>query len=131
MNIQLVLEEEKNDILEEITILIGNNIIPQLTKLVWLQFPSGIWCITKQYYQQLISIILNLEESVLQFTGFYLGKRRKIFAISLESLNFLKNMIKRYVIIQEKPLKKFLYGKTVRIPLLKLLLCHLPECLLE
>lgn len=112
----MISSETKNSIISEICLLIGNKSIPEfLQTMVWLDLNSGIWVIS--YRQSEFLETLDTDELLkrLKYAGIFIGKIRKNFGLSIESLQFLQPYIKRYVEIKGKTLQKYLYGKTITI----------------
>ena len=115
MKLKMVSKQEKISILKEINTVIGSKNLVALEELIWLDLPSGIWAVSTSVYKVVKQIVISLKDHKFQFAGVFLGKLRHQFGLSLESLYFIKNAINRYIILEDKLLEKFLYGKSVKV----------------
>ena len=116
----MLTNELKRTIISDITSLIGTiNNPPLLSDSHWLELDSGIWLLNDRQY----NLITNLTEPVLlrqlKYAGIFIGKVRRNFGLSIESLHFLQPYITRYITIKGKTLQKFLYGKTITVTISK------------
>lgn len=108
--------ESKSSILNEICKIIGISSVPEFFfNMDWIEIDSGIWLITPEQSSFLESIKDHDLLKSLKYAGIFIGKVRKNFGLSVESLQFLQPYIKRFVIIKGKTLQKYLYGKTITI----------------
>ena len=108
--------EVKNTIISEIQTLIGaKNPPPLLNESHWLELDSGIWLVNKTQQKVIESLSNQGLLKKIKYAGIFIGKVRRNFGLSIESLNFLQPYIMRYIIIRGKTLQKFLYGKTITI----------------
>ena len=114
--IVLIDKDIKLAIEKEICTLIGSKETPGLlTQLTWIQLESGIWLVPQE---QLTFIETQIPEDLykkIKYAGIFIGKIRKNFGLSVESLHFLSPYITRYIEIKGKTLQKYLYGNPIRV----------------
>jgi ribosome biogenesis protein Nip4 len=108
--------KERKQIIQTICELLGSIEIPDiLEKYHWLELESGIWLISEKQYTFIQKYVSEDLIKKLKYAGLFLGKMRKNFGLSIESLDAFKPYITRFVIVRGKTLQKYLYGKTVTI----------------
>lgn len=117
VNSILLAESEKNNIIDELLPILGISSCPNFLKnKLFLFLDSGVWVVSQDFYDKMAQLNVNFTNTKkIRYCGIFLGKFRKIFGLSLESLYFLKDDTKRFVILKGKTLQKFLYGKKVEI----------------
>lgn len=109
----MITNEAKENIISEIKSLIGANETPKfLSNFYWLELDSGIWLLSQTQQNFIQNLSSNGLEKKLKYAGIFIGKIRKNFGLSMESLYFLQPYMTRFVIIKGKTLQKYLYGKT-------------------
>ena len=115
MNTILLDDNTKNEVLGEIKTLIGNPSIPKIFENnIIISLSSGLWLVSTEIYNYIMNTVgEDIQIKFLRYSGIYLGSIRKQFGLSLESLYFIKNDLKRFIILKGKQLQKFLYGRTV------------------
>ena len=112
----MISPESKSSIITEICQLIGISSPPKfILNMDWVELDSGIWLVSPEQISYLESIKDHDLLKSLKYAGIFIGKVRKNFGLSVESLQFLQPYIKRFVIIKGKTLQKYLYGKTITI----------------
>ena len=108
--------ETKFSIISEISSFLGDDSVAEfLQTKVWLKLDSGIWLVNSEQVNFLEAVNSDELTKSLKYAGIFIGKIRKNFGLSVESLQYLKPFIKRYIIIKGKTLQKYLYGKTITI----------------
>lgn len=113
----MIIEQQmKLSLEQEICSLIGASETPSLLKeLEWISLESGIWLISHDQLKFLEKQIPNDLHSKIKYAGIFIGKKRKQFGLSVESLYFLTPYITRYIEIKGKTLQKYLYGKSIHV----------------
>ena len=121
MGVSIMLTDEtKKNIIGEIKTLIGSEIIPEfLNTSHWLELDSGIWLLNEQQYKFIEKLPSTEFYKKIKYAGIFIGKVRKNFGLSMESLYNLQPYIARYVKIRGKTLQKYLYGKTITVTIPK------------
>ena len=116
----MISNEIKNSIIQEINFLIGANETPEiLHSHFWLELESGIWLLNETQYNFMQKQSSPDLKKKLKYAGIFIGKIRRNFGLSIESLYNLQPYISRYVMIKGKTLQKYLYGKTISITINK------------
>lgn len=111
----VVSEEKQRKILAEVGRLVGfGTPPPELLSKVWLELRSGVWLVSPMLYKWLTNTPTSLDEPVV--AGVFLGTQRRVFALALEVLPLLKEVVGRKIVLGKKPLKSFLYGRTLALP---------------
>ena len=112
--------EIKNSVIEEINSLIGAKKTPEiLQSYFWLELESGIWLLNETQFNFLQTHSSPELEKKLKYAGIFIGKIRRNFGLSIESLYNLQPCISRYIIIKGKTLQKYLYGKPITVTINK------------
>ena len=109
----MLTSETKETIITEIKSLIGSNETPEfLNTFYWLELDSGIWLLDKSQQKFIQNLPSDTFLKKIKYAGIFIGKIRRNFGLSMESLHHLQPYMTRYVIIKGKTLQKYLYGKT-------------------
>ncbi len=116
----MITNETKNTIISEIKTLIGAEKTPEfLNTTHWIELESGIWLLNDQQFNFIEKLPSAEFLKKIKYAGIFIGKVRKNFGLSMESLYTLQPYITRYVTIKGKTLQKYLYGRTITVTLPK------------
>lgn len=111
---------KKTKLITEICTFLGTSTVPPVLKeSIWVELDSGIWLLSPEQADFFTNHIPDELQRKIKYAGLYIGKIRKNFGLSLESLYPLRSYITRYVTIKGKTLQKYLYGKSVTLKIRK------------